>query len=414
MPSATNLSAMLILAPCLVQAQEALHSSLAGDAAAEAQRIQQQSQPYTFKTGDFKLLITPSLGLDWNDNVYLSKDNTEDDFILSPTLALNASYPLTGYNLLNLSVTFGYDKYLNHNDLSRWNVQSGSALSFDVYVKDLWINLHDRVSYVQDPAIVAAVANTGSYGTFQNTAGLSGTWDLEDVKLTLGYDHQNLRTTSSQFDYTDNSTEMIVTRAGLQVHPKLTLGVEGTVSLTTYDQKVLNDNKGYSAGVYGDWRPGSYFSVQPRFGYTLYDFEQTSFFVKAQNENAWYADLTLAHQATDFMSYSLSAGHELTLGIEADSIEDWYFRPNINWTVIKDVGLQTSLFYEHGKQGGGQLASLLEEHFDWYGGGLTLSYSPMKKVSVSLNYRLTLRSSDVPSRGYSQNVVGILVTYAPQ
>lgn len=278
---------MLILAPCLVQAQEALHSSLAGDAAAEAQRIQQQSQPYTFKTGDFKLLITPSLGLDWNDNVYLSRDNTEDDFILSPTLALNASYPLTGYNLLNLSVAFGYDKYLNHNDLSRWNVQSGSALSFDVYVKDLWINLHDQVSYMQDAATVAAVANTGNYGTFQNTAGLSGTWDLEDVKLTLGYDHQDLRTTSSQFDYTDNSTEMIVARAGLQVHPKLTVGVEGTVSLTTYDQKVLNDNKGYSAGVYGDWRPGSYFSVQPRFGYTLYDFEQTSLFVKAQNEDAW-------------------------------------------------------------------------------------------------------------------------------
>ena len=135
--------------------------------------------------------------------------------------------------------------------------------------------------------------------------------------------------------------------------------------------------------------------------------------MKAQKEDTWYADLTLSHQATEIISYSLSAGHELTLGVEADSIEDWYLRPNISWNVIRDVGLQTSFFYEHGKQGGGQLASLLEEHFDWYGGGLTLSYSPMKKVQVSLNFRLTLRSSDAASREYAQNVVGIRVSYAP-
>ena len=74
----------------------------------------------------------------------------------------------------------------------------------------------------------------------------------------------------------------------MKVHPKLTLGVEGTVSLTSYDQKVLNNNTGYSGGVYGDWRPGSFLSVHPRFGYSVYDFQQTSLFVKASNENSWY------------------------------------------------------------------------------------------------------------------------------
>ena len=388
---------MLILASCCSRAQEALRNSLAGDAAA-FQRNQQMAQPYTIKSGDFKLLIAPSVGLDWNDNVYLARDNAEDDFILSPTLALNASYPLTGYNLLNLSVTCGYNKYFNHSELSRFDVQSGSALSFDLYVKDLWINVHDRVSYSQDSATSAAIANTGEYGTFQNTSGLSGTWDLEDVTLTLGYDHQIYRTTTTQFDYTDNSGESILARAGVKVHPKLTLGVEGTVSLTSYDQKVLNNNTGYSGGVYGDWRPGSFLSVHPRFGYSVYDFQQTSLFVKASNENSWYVDLTMSHEATDFMSYSLSAGHELTLGIQADSIEDWYFRPNITWTVIKDVGLNTSLFYEHGKQGSGKVTGFSEENFDQYGGSLSLSCSPIKRLEVSLNYRLTLRSSDVASR----------------
>ena len=31
-----------------------------------------EAEPYTVKAGDFRLLVAPSLGLDWNDNVNLS------------------------------------------------------------------------------------------------------------------------------------------------------------------------------------------------------------------------------------------------------------------------------------------------------------------------------------------------------
>jgi hypothetical protein len=410
------LAALMLLAARLATAQEALRNSLAGDAAAEARNLQLQSLPYTVKSGDFKLLVTPSLELDWNDNITLSRDNAEADFILRPLVTLNASYPLGAYNLLNLSVAFGYDKYLIHDAYSQLRLNSGSELSFDVYVKDFWINFHDRFQYSQDPSQEAAVAGTGSgsYGTFQNTAGLSGTWDLQDVTLTLGYDHQNTRSLSSQFNQMNNSSELVVARAGLLVHPRVTVGVEGTASFTTYDQAVLNDNQQYSAGIYGDWRPGPYFSVQPRLGYTIFESGQTSSSIKGGNLASWYANLTLAHQVTGFLSYMLSAGHEIRPGIQSDAIEASYIRPSVDWNVIKDVTLQTSLFYEHGAEGGGQQASLLEKNYDWYGGGLSLSYSPMKKVKISLNYRLTLRSSNVASREYTQNLVGLQMTYTPQ
>jgi len=409
-----SLAALMLLAARLATAQEALRTSLAGDAAAEARHLQLQSLPYTVKSGDFRLLVTPSLELDWNDNINLSRDNAEADFILRPLVALNASYPLGTYNLLNLSVAFGYDKYINHDEFSQWRLDSGSEFSFDVYVKDFWINFHDRPQYSQDPAQQAAVAGTGSYGTFQNTAGLSGTWDLEDVTLTLGYDHQNVMSLSSQFNQINHASELVVARTGLQFNPRLTAGVEGTASFTTYDQAVLNDNQQYSAGIYGDWRPGSFFSVQPRVGYTIFESGQTSSSIKGGNLASWYANLTLAHQATGFLSYSLSAGHEIRSGIQSDAIEVSYLRPSVNWNVIQDVTLNTSLFYEHGVEGGGQQASLLENNYDWYGGDLSLSYSPMKKVRISLNYRLTLRSSNEASREYTQNIVGLQITYTLQ
>jgi hypothetical protein len=397
----------------LALAQEALQSSLAGDAAAEARNLQLQSMAYTVKYGDFKLLVTPSLALNWNDNITLVKDDPESDFILSPLVALDASYPIGTRNLLDLSVDFGYNKYVTYDQYSQWYLGSGSGLSFDVYVKDFWFNVHDRFQYTQDSAQESAVAGTGSYGTFQNTAGLSGTWDLKKITLTLGYDHQNVQSLSSQYDQINSASELLVAQAGLQVHPKVTIGVEGSASFMTYEETVLNNNQVYSAGIYGDLRPGHYFSVQPRFGYTIFDCSQTSSSVQGGNLNSWYAELTLKHQATEFLNYTLSAGHEILPGVQSDAIQDTYVRPAVNWNLTRKVTLQTSGFFEHGDESAGQQASWLEDNYNWYGGALSLSYSPAKKVRVSLNYRLTMRSSNESSNEYTQNQIGLQITYTP-
>ncbi len=145
------LSAAISSVP-LAHSQEALRNSLAGDAAAEAHVRQMDSQPYTLKNGDFKLLVTPSFETDWNDNVNLSKSDPQQDFILKPNVRLQASYPLTRNNLLNQSIGLGYDKYLSHDELSTWRLDSGSQLSFDIFVKDWKFDLHDRFHYTQDSA----------------------------------------------------------------------------------------------------------------------------------------------------------------------------------------------------------------------------------------------------------------------
>jgi outer membrane protein assembly factor BamA len=129
--------------------------------------------------------------------------------------------------------------------------------------------------------------------------------------------------------------------------------------------------------------------------------------------DSWYADLTVSHEISKAASYGFSAGHEIIPGIQSDAVEDWYFRPSINWMIVKDVNLSTSLFYEHGNQGVGNVSGNLMETFDWYGGGLTASYPLMKTLHLSVNYRLTLRSSNLASQEYAQNIVGLRLTYQP-
>jgi hypothetical protein len=274
--------------------------------------------------------------------------------------------------------------------------------------------VHDRFQYTQDPAAAAGVAGTGAYGGLDNFAGVSATWDLEDVVLSLGYDHENFIASDAQFDYLNRASELLVTRAGFRVNPALTAGVEGSGSINTYDNSVfLNNSIGYSAGLYGDWHPGHYTDVQLRGGYTEYSFEQAGQVAAAANANAWYLGLTVNQDITEAISYSISAGHELILGIQANSVEDWYFRPSINWKLMKNLTFNTSVGYEHGQQ---LLATqtAASESYDWFWVGLGANYGLTKKLMLGLNYRLTRRLSDVGSRDYSQNMVGLRLSYLLQ
>ncbi|MEY2428677.1 MAG: hypothetical protein QOJ40_1562 [Verrucomicrobiota bacterium] len=409
------LAGAMILTGSLAAGQEAMRNSIAGDAAAEARRIQPGSRTYNFKTGDLRLRVIPSAGVDGNDNINASKDNKESDVILRPGLGLGLSYPITQRNLLELNVNVGYLKYLNHDALSTWTVQSGSELSFDIFVEDFQINLHDRVSYVQDSAQEAAIAGTARYGNINNTAGVLTSWGLKDMTFSLGYDHATVISPASEFSYQDRASELFIGRTGYRFQPTFTAGVEGTVSLTRYDKMVLNDNNNYSAGVYADWQPGTVLHVQPRAGYTITHFQQTSQSgISTADLNSWYADLSITHAVSEAISYTLSAGHEVRLGVQgADAIEDWYVRPAMNWTIIRNLPFQTFLSYEHGNQGVGNQAGNLTETYDYFGGGFGLSHPITARLNLGLNYRVTVRNSTTASRGYTQNVVSLQLSYNP-
>jgi hypothetical protein len=408
-----------------VCAQESLRNWLTTDAAVSSQRRAAQSQPAFVKSGDFTLSAQFSLRGEYNDNVNTatsSSSGRQSDYILGPMLDLQASYPITQNNLFAVSFGIGYDHYINHDELSGLRLQAGSGLSFDMLIKDFRINLHDQVSYSRDASREPSIANTSQYGNIENTAGLSVVWDLADVVSTLGYNHFNSFSSSGDFSYQDRSSEMLLGRVGLHLHPTLTAGVESSGSFTSYKQKIHNDSSGCSVGVYGDWQPGRALHVQPRAGYSFYFFSQTSQgnpfgftnqALPARDQGAWYVDLNITHDISDAVSYTLNLGHELRLGVQADAVDSWYARVGVSWKLIRELTLQPSFSYEHGSQGAGSFS----EDYDWYTFGLGFRYQLAKKLSAGLEYRLTLRSSTfssampVPGRGYTQNMITLTLSY---
>lgn len=419
-PTPTRLSAamapaLLALGISAAPGQD-YRDSMASDATLEAHAAQVESRPYTIKTGDFRLLLRPQLGFDYNDNISVSGATQEDDFILRPALAMTASYPIGKRNVLYLNATIGYDQYFQNTEYSYFRLDSGSWISFDVFVKEFMFNFHDRFSYTHDPGMESSVANAPQYGGFDNTIGVSVTRDWNDFVPTLGFDHQNYISSDDEYTYMNRSTELFSGRAGYAFLPTLTAGLEATGSLTAYDEPYLNDNTGISGGVYSDYRPSQYLGFTAKAGYSAYYFDQTSVVMPAVDQDAWYLSLGITHSPIEALSYSLSGGHELRLGQQADAVEAWYCRANINWHIIKRLKLGTSLSYENASQGMGQrTGGGVSEDYDHWSTGISMAHEITKKLNLSLNYRLSFRSSSGSgAREYTQNQVGLLLTYSLQ
>jgi hemolysin activation/secretion protein len=107
-------------------------------------------------------------------------------------------------------------------------------------------------------------------------------------------------------------------------------------------------------------------------------------------------------------------GREVQSSAQSDLVEDWYVRPNISWKIIRGFDFNTSFSYEHGNQGVGSVGSLPGSpngKFDWFTGELSLQHPLTSRLTLGLDYRFTVRASATPNDGYTQNMVGLLITY---
>jgi hypothetical protein len=196
----------------------------------------------------------------------------------------------------------------------------------------------------------------------------------------------------------------------------------------------LNNSSTYTIGAYGQWHPGTYFNITPRAGFSIFQFQQTSESsevidltptgnpivvltgkpIQTSDFNSWYADLTMSHDFTQALSYSLSAGHDIEGGIQSDEVSESYLRISSTWKIIRDFDLHGALSYVHGQQGIGNVSGNLAETYNWYVGSVDVRRQLSKRIRLSLNSRFTFRASNIENLGYTQAMVGLQVAYAFQ
>jgi hypothetical protein len=320
------------------------------------------------------------------------------------------SLPLSEVNGLYLSLDLSYAKYTHYSQYDRLLIAPGSQLAFDIYVKDFHFNLHDQISLSQSPVAQGTISGVGSYSEFANTVGLSIDWDLNNLVLSVGYDHQNAISTTSYYSYLDRNSESFFARAAFEFSQSITAGPEASIGLTAYDEQVLSDSLNYSVGVYADWQATAHLRVKPRIGYTYYTFYPVPNYPTPPDAGSYYFSLEMSHRLNDFVDFSIEAGRQLRLGVNSELIDLWYVRPRAGWKLFEKVTLGLHMIFEQGTDSGNEIFTP-KEHYTLLGGGLWGVYQLMEKVVLRFGYDYVVKNSDISTRNYHQNRVQLQVQY---
>lgn len=388
------------------------------------------------KVGPVLFRFSAALRTEFVDNVNLANGQNapvESDIILSPSLGIDAAWPVTKLNILRFHTTLGLSKYLSHSQLGTNDIliSPDSELRFDIYAGDFKFNLHDQFSLQEDPVGQGALSNVSRFGRFINTAGLAVLWDLNDVVVSTGYDHTSFTVTGATAPTTgttqntsalDRTTDQVSASAVFNVAAAMSAGLESVASLSRYPDAPQNDGTRISAGPFIQILLTRYTRIYAAAGYqgTFFDDPSATSAQSAAtiqpgattattstSPNSYYASLTVTHRLNRYYQDRLSVGHESQLGLFSQKAETNSVNYASLWQLSPVLALSTTFFFEDTVESGAQ-SSVPYRRF-----GLSLStgYRITKKLSASVLYQFVEKNSANDTQSYRQNRIGLGVSY---
>jgi hypothetical protein len=391
-------------------AQEAFRVSLAGQAAAEARERSLANQRFNMMLGPVGLRFTSQFDIEANDNVRFESEDENGDIILRPQLNMQAVWRATQKNTLTFGAGFGYLFYLNGTEPNSFYVTPGTDLSFDVYIKDFVVNLHNRFSYTPDVSDQPNVSGVGSLNTLENTSGVGVTWDLNKAVVNFGYDHTIYRVLTEGFERNNRSLDLVNLRGGLLLDPTTIAGLQVSGGITDYESSELQDSWHVAAGPFYSKQLSGYLTFRIAAGYAAYFFSDPAMIVitnTTSEASAFYGDLSLRHRLNAAYSHSLSAGRLLQAGSFSETLDLIYVRYEADWDLFLDTSFHYSLSYEH-------FSEVLREsrEGDRYGFSVGFSRRLTQKMTGGLNYHFYWRTSTLSSEDYVQNRLVLRLAYS--
>jgi hypothetical protein len=392
-----------------VSGQEAVRISQAGEAAEEDAHKAILAEYYNLRVGPTLWRFEPGLGFDYNDNVILEGLHQEGDFIFRPQLDTQLLWPISEKQSLNLNLRASYWTYAEHSTLNHAAISPNSGFSVDIHVGDCKVNLHDRFSITennyQDPTVAG-----GGYSSLQNATGVDTLWDLNRLLAEGGYDHSTYIELTGGQGVPNRSSDIFCGSLAYQIKPEMLLGLElgggflhsrAAVGYIPYTEAI-------------EWNVGSFFRAQVSehleakvsLGYAANTPDAQGALSTAEDFRGFYSTLDITHHLNKFLDYTLSGGHHLDSSLAGGSVDLYMTDLSLKWRIFQKTALATSFQYYHGSQvfvGG--------ETFDQYGPQASLNRKMTKNLTGTLMYQFYQRSSDVPGREYTVNIISLDLMY---
>jgi hypothetical protein len=429
------LTACVLYPATPARAQEALNNALSLDwaeAQMNAPKPQATNSAATFspeprRLGPVQYSLGAYAGAAFTDNINLAQYAPQSDLILSGGVNVGLIWPATPQSELDFSTAIGHTKYLSHSGNDHLDVAPGSVLTWKIACTDGSLTFFDQISDSQAVITEASVSGISSLPRIDNTIGTRAEWDPGRWLLSLGYSHENYFSDAAADQYLNRASEDFFARGGHLLAQDTRLGLEASVSLTAYELPLQSNNTSYSLGPYLEWQITHFLDASVRGGYTIYAFDANGPQQPAYSLDAYYANLTLTQQLTEFVSQTLSVERDISLGLSQGNnyTEQWTAGYTVNWAATAHLGLNLNLTWENGGQPftewtqifvgqfhAGEIPTTFNENYTRVGFSPGLSYQITQKLGGSLQYSHWERTSNFPGDAYHNNLMTLQFNYS--
>ena len=405
--------ALSCVAGATVNAQDSIRPSAISSLAADAQQEKVSKTHGDFmRFGPVNVDASAQIELEYNDNVGLSENNRRSDFIFRPRLNVDSEWKVTELNTIRLGLSLSYAKYFDNSklDTQALLLDPGTQLAYDIFIGEhLRLNIHDRISIVQNPIDEANLSNVDRFARLQNSAGVTAFIRYPDLDFVLGYDHFNYHTLSSTFSYLDRAEEQFFFSARRRVSDAFGAGIEASTALVKYSEHVNNDSTAWSVGAFADATLSQYSKLRISGGYQSMSFDANGSNRDRSDFGGWYANISAAQRLSQYLSHTLTAGREARLGLSVNYADYVYARYAAIWRMNAVLTWTFDAFVEDAKESGGAVVSA-EHAFRW-GAGASLAWSLGPRTTLGLRYQYVNKYSDLALRSYYQDAFTVSMSH---
>lgn len=384
----------------------------------------QEEEKYNFAAGPLRFSLAAGVGLEWNDNIFLSDKNRESDFIFRPTLDLDTRWRLSELNTLRFNIQASYAKHFDHSELDTDGVliSPNSELALTFFLGTVKFTVRDRFSYQEDTYDVAPVSNAATYQRYENQAGIQADWQInQQLNLPVGYDHYNLWTKGDAFTDQDRAIDTIYARPSVQLTPALKVGLNAAYSIIDFDSSDRSDGDNLLVGPFAELQISQYTNVYLEAGFQNLNFDGTSnfntatakafgldpaTFADSDDSSTWYAKFEIQNRPSDFFRHRLSGSKTSEVGFGTAFYDLYHIEYDAEWKLSERTEVGPTLFYEYYETSGDE-----GEQAHRYGAAFGIRHHFSNSLTLGLDYRFILKDSNIEGADYYQNLAFLSLYY---
>lgn len=383
-----------------------------------------EEEKYNFAAGPLRFSIAAGVGLEWNDNIFLSEHNRKSDFVFRPSLDLDTRWRISELNTLRFNIQASYAKYFDHSELDSDGVliSPNSEVALTFFVGSVKFTVRDRFSYQEDTYNVAPVSNVATYKRYENQAGIQADWQInQQLDLPVGYDHYNLWTKGDSFSDQDRAIDTIYTRPAVQLTPALKVGINAAYSFINFDKETRADGDNLLVGPFAEFQISQFTNFYIEGGYQALNFKGTSSFntdtaialglpanaiSDDEDSSTWYAKFEIQNKPSDVFRHRLFGSKTSEVGFGTDFYDLYHIEYDAEWKLSDKTEMGPTLFYEYYKTSG---AGAEKAHR--YGATVGIRHHFTNSLTLGLDYRFILKDSNLENADYYQNLAFLSLYY---